>query len=154
MIDTPYGYQVIRVEERTEARVPTQAEVEGRIAGVKDIFRLVGNAELEQAERRYLPGKATARAIILAASAGTLGEMTRSRPKCMIDIRGQSLLQRLVSTVSGAGIRDIVVVRGAFKEAVTLKGISTIDNDRYAETGEAFSLACASDQIEGETLVV
>jgi len=130
------------------------AEVEGRIAGVKDIFRLVGNAELELAERRYLPGKATARAIILAASAGSLGEMTRSRPKCMIDIRGQSLLQRLVGTVSGAGIRDIAVVRGAFKEAVTLKGIRTIDNDRYAETGEAFSLACADDQIEGETLVI
>lgn len=129
-------------------------EVEGRVSGVKDIFHLVGNAELESAERHYLPGKATARAIILAASAGNLGELTRLRPKCMIDIRGQSLLQRLVTTLSGAGIRDIAVVRGALKDAVTLKGVQTIDNDRHAETGEAFSLACADDMIDGETIVV
>jgi phosphoenolpyruvate phosphomutase len=129
-------------------------EVEGRIAGVKEIFQLVGNAELEAAERRYLPGKATARAIVLAASSGNLGELTRLSPKCMIDIRGQSLLQRLVTTLSNTGIRDIAVVRGAHKEAVTLKGIKTVDNDRHAETGEAFSLACARDLIEGETVVV
>jgi len=129
-------------------------EVEGCVAGVKEIFQLVGNAELEAAERRYLPGKSTARGIVLAASAGNLGELTRHRPKCMIDIRGKSLLQRLVTTLSNAGVRDITVVRGAFKEAVTLKGIRTIDNDRFAETGEAFSLACAGDLIGGETVVV
>lgn len=129
-------------------------EVEGRITGVTEIFHLVGNAELESAERRYLPGKATTRAIVLAASGGDLGELTSQRPKCMIDIRGQSLLQRLVTTLSNAGIRDIAVVRGAHKEAVTVKGIKTVDNDRFAETGEAFSLACARDLIEGETVVV
>ncbi|MEO6340334.1 MAG: phosphoenolpyruvate mutase, partial [Caulobacteraceae bacterium] len=37
-------------------------EVEGRVASVKDIFALVGNAELEEAERRYLPDKPAARA--------------------------------------------------------------------------------------------
>ena len=30
-------------------------EVEGRVASVKEIFALTGNAELEAAERRYLP---------------------------------------------------------------------------------------------------
>ncbi len=130
------------------------SEVEGRIAPVKDIFQLVGNAELEAAERRYLPGKATARAVVLAASAGNLGELTRLSPKCMIDIRGESLLQRLVTTLSNVGIRDITVVRGAFKDAVTMKGIKTVDNDRFMETGEAYSLSCARYQIEGETVVV
>src|ERR1700761_8207773 len=38
--------------------------VEGRVASVKDIFRLVGNQELEDAERRYLPDKAKARAVV------------------------------------------------------------------------------------------
>ncbi len=129
-------------------------EVEGRVAAVKDIFHLVGNAELELAERRYLPGKATAKAIVLAASGGNLGELTEDRPKCMIDIRGQPLLQRLVTTLSSAGIREIAVVRGAFKETVTLQGVKTVDNDRHATTGETFSLACAEALIEGETIVV
>jgi phosphoenolpyruvate phosphomutase len=129
-------------------------EVEGRIATVKDIFRLVGNAELEEAERRYLPNNATAHAVILAASGGDLGELTRERPKCMIDVRGKSLLQRLVSTLSDGGVRNITVVRGYRKEAVEVAGIKTVDNDRYSETGELYSLACAKDAIGGETIVV
>jgi phosphoenolpyruvate phosphomutase len=129
------------------------AEVEGRVVPVKELFRLVGNAELEAAERRYLPGKANLNAVVLAASGGNLGDLTESKPKCMIDIRGQSLLQRLVTSLSNGGVREISVVRGAFKDAVQLAGIKTIDNDRHAETGELFSLACASERLKGELVV-
>jgi phosphoenolpyruvate phosphomutase len=80
------------------------AEVEGRVVPVKELFRLVGNAELEAAERRYLPGKANLNAVVLAASGGNLGDLTESKPKCMIDIRGQSLLQRLVTSLSNGGV--------------------------------------------------
>ena len=129
-------------------------EIEGRIAGVQEVFRLVGNAELEDAERRYLPGRATASAVVLAASRGDLGELTRDRPKCMIDIRGQSLLRRLVSTLADSGVRTVSVVRGYRKEAIAFSDIVTVDNDRYAETGEAYSLACARDRLQGDTIVV
>jgi len=128
--------------------------IEGRVASVKDIFHLVGNAELASAEKRYLPDRATAKAVILAAASGDLGDLTRDRPKCMIDIRGQSLLRRLVDTLSHSGIREITVVRGHHKDAVTLKGIQTIDNDRYQESGEIYSLRCARDRITGEVVVV
>jgi phosphoenolpyruvate phosphomutase len=129
-------------------------EIEGRVANVKDIFALVGNAELEAAEQRYLPDKATARAVVLAASRGGLDELTQDRPKCMIDVRGQSLLQRLVWTLADSGIRNVSVVCGYRKDAVTVKGISVIENSRYAETGELYSLACARGRLDGETVVV
>ena len=129
-------------------------EVEGRIASVQDVFRLVGNAELEAAERRYLPGHAGIRAVVLAASRGDLGALTRDRPKCMIDVRGQSLLQRLVDVLAESGVRNVTVVRGYRREAIALPAIHTVDNDRYAETGEAYSLACARTQIDGDTIVV
>jgi phosphoenolpyruvate phosphomutase len=129
-------------------------EIEGRVASVKDIFRLVGNAELEEAERRYLPGRTAARAVILAASQGDLGELSADRPKCMIDVRGQSLLQRLVTTLSDAGLGEITVVRGYRKEVVHLPSIKTVDNDRFADTGELYSLACAASAIAGETVIV
>jgi phosphoenolpyruvate phosphomutase len=129
-------------------------DVEGRVASVQEIFRLVGNAELEAAERRYLPGRATAAAIVLAAARGDLGELTRDQPKCMVDVRGQSLLSRLVSLLSDSGIRSITVVRGFRKEAIALNGVATVDNDRYADTGEVYSLACARHRLEGETIVV
>src|SRR5229473_2689833 len=105
-------------------------EVEGRVASVQDIFRLVGNAELEAAERRYLPARATASAVVLAASRGDLGDLTRDQPKCMIDVRGQSLLERLVSLLSDSGIRATTVVHGdiLFRRYI-LDGLLASDGD-------------------------
>lgn len=128
-------------------------DVEGRIASVKDIFRIVGNAELEEAERRYLPEMPRPSALVLAASGGDLGALTNDKPKCMIDVRGRTLLDRQVATFAESGIRDVTVVRGYAKQAVAAPGIHTVDNDRYSETGEAFSLAQARDRLAGELVL-
>ena len=130
-------------------------EVEGRVAPVKDIFRLVGNDELEAAERRYLPAETRRSAVVLAASrGGELGELTRDRPKCMVDVRGRPLLQRLVSTLNESGVREVTVVRGWRKEAVAAAGARFVDNDRFAETGEVASLAMAGHALVGDTVIV
>jgi phosphoenolpyruvate phosphomutase len=131
------------------------AEIEERVASVRDIFRLVGNDELDQAEKRYLPSQARLGAIVLAASRGAeLGRLTVDRPKCMIDIRGKPLLAHLVTSLRGRGVREITVVRGWQKEAIDLPGIRTVDNEAFDRTGELQSLACARQQLSGETLVV
>ncbi len=128
-------------------------DVEGRVASVKDVFRLVGNDELEAAEMRYLPAAQRQRAVILAASRGDLGELTRDRPKCMIDIRGKPLLQRLVSTLAESGVRESLIVRGYRKEAVNAWGAKFVDNDRFGDTGEVFSLGMAGAALEGELVL-
>lgn len=146
----------ITAMRETSRRIRERESLEGtedEVASVKDIFKLVGNAELAQAEKHYLPDRSTTRAVILAAS-GELGDLTADKPKCMIEIRGQTLLRRLVDTLAQGGIRDISVVRGYRKEAVTLSGIRTIDNDQYQTTGEVHSLACARQHLDGETVVV
>jgi phosphoenolpyruvate phosphomutase len=137
------------------AREQSLINVENEIAAVKDVFEIAGNDELAEAEKRYLPSKPGAPpAIVLAASRGIeLGALTEDRPKCMVDVRGQPLLRRLVETFNGGGVRDITVVRGYRKEMVNLPTIRTIDNDSYQTTGEAATLACAADQIRGECLV-
>ncbi len=130
-------------------------QVEGRVATVADIFHLTGNEELEEANRRYLPSVVPARAVILAASRGDgLDALTADRPKCMVDVRGRPLLQHLVETLAGAGVRDTTVVCGYGKDAVRLPGIRIVDNDDYATTGEAQSLARAADRLLGESVVV
>ena len=145
------------MRETTQAILETEsiAGVEGRIATLRDVFHLAGNEELAEAERRYLPLPGTdVRALILAASRGSkLGPLTEDRPKCMIDIRGEPLLRRLVATFRDSGIRDVVVVRGYKKDAVDLPNITTVDNEHYATTGEAVSLACALEWIEGECVI-
>jgi phosphoenolpyruvate phosphomutase len=129
--------------------------VEGAIASVRDVFALAGNWELEEAERRYLgPAPAAPRAVVIAASRGAaLGLLTAERPKCMIDVRGQPLLRRLCGTLRECGVGDITVVRGYRKEAIEVSSIATVDNDAYETTGEAASLACAIDRLQGPCVV-
>lgn len=130
------------------------AAVEEEIAPVREVFELTGQAELAQAEARYLPAGGGPRTILLAASRGSkLGPLTERRPKCMIDVRGEPLLQRLVRTLNKSSLRDVTVVRGYRKEAIALAGIEAVDNDRYDETGEAASLACAYNRLYGPCLV-
>ncbi len=129
--------------------------VEQEIASVRDVFDIAGNKELAEAERRYL--KAATRkssAIVLAASRGLkLGELTRDRPKCMIDVRGEPLLKRLVATLREGGVGDVTVVRGYKKEAIDLASIATADNGDFEDTGEVASLACARDALKGEVVI-
>jgi len=129
--------------------------VEGRVVSVSDVFDLTGNDELAAAEERYLPeDKDPVKAIVLAASRGEdLGDLTASRPKCMIEVRGQPLLKRLVQTFSDADVRDVTVVRGYCKDAINLPAIHTADNDFYATTGEVASLSQAMPVLEGDVIL-
>ena len=137
------------------AKSESLLEVEGRVTSVREIFRLTGNDELEEATRRYLPATRSVRGIVLAASRGAdLGAATADRPKCMIDVRGRPLLHRLLATLDECGVTDVAVVRGYRKEAIPTAGITVVDNDAYANTGEATSLACALSRLEGETVLV
>ena len=131
------------------------AGVEQRIAGVDEVFRLAGNAELAEAEKRYLPqtGKAVS-AVILAASRGkAMGRLTDDRPKCMVEVRGQPLLRRLLAILRDGGVHEPVIVRGYYKEKVNFPSVVTVDNDLFDETGEAASLACAAEHITGDCLL-
>src|SRR6185503_15588152 len=49
----------------------------------------------------------------------------------------------------GFGIRDVTVVRGYKKERIDPPGVRLVDNDRYAETGELYSLFRAGDALRG-----
>ncbi len=178
----------ITAMRETAARIQADqslADIEGRVASVKDIFALMDNDELETAGDRYLPvtggaapsvpapGTATgaagtwitppeapARGIVLAASQGeALGSLTLDRPKCMVDVRGRPLLSQLLDTLRQGGVRDIAVVRGYAKQAigpetVPFEGLTLLDNDAYASTGEVASLLRAADRLSGETVLV
>ncbi|HJO89002.1 MAG: phosphoenolpyruvate mutase [Alphaproteobacteria bacterium] len=127
-------------------------DIEDKITSVQDVFELVGNQELAEAERRYLTStEKKTHGIVIAASRGRkLGDLTADQPKCMVDIRGKPLLRRLISTMKKGGVRDIMVVRGYKKEKINLPSITTVDNDSYNTTNEAYSLSCALQHIEGD----
>mgnify|MGYP000022315739 FL=1 len=120
----------------------TLVAIEDKVVPVKEIFRLQGASELQEAEERYLPKTGEqAKAIVLAASRGSaLGDLTADKPKAMVDIQGQPLLSHIVSAYHGAGIKSISVVRGYLADKIDLQSISYVDNTDYADTGELVSL--------------
>ena len=144
----------MRETARTIARSQSLIEVEDRITSVRDIFRLTGNDELEEAQRRYLPLSRNVHGVVLAASRGTaLGDVTASLPKCLVDIRGKTLLARLLETLDQASVHDVTVVRGYAGATITPDGFDVVDNPDFAETGEATSLACALPRLHGEQVI-
>jgi phosphoenolpyruvate phosphomutase len=144
----------MRETARLVAQSQSLMEVEDRITSVRDIFRLTGNDELEEASRRYLPLSRNVSGVVLAASRGTaLGDFTATQPKCLVDIRGKTLLDRLIETLGEGGVHDVTVVRGYAREAIAPNGFRVVDNLDFADTGEAASLACAMPRLKGEVVV-
>ncbi len=141
------GIVAMRECAETLHREQSLVSMEERIAPVKEIFRLQGASELQDAEERYLPQQGDdARVIVLAASRGeALGALTESRPKTMVEVQGQSLLGHIVSAYNAVGIKRIRVVRGYCADTVDLQGLDYADNPDYADTSELLSLKCALD---------
>ena len=145
----------MRETARSIASARSLMDVEDRLTSVREIFRLTGNDELEAASQRYLPASRNVHGVVLAASRGAaLGDVTADLPKCMVDVRGQPLLHRLLGALNEGGVSDVTVVRGYCRERIQPDGFSVVDNYAYAETGEAASLACALPSLHGEAVVV
>ncbi|MEW6777030.1 MAG: isocitrate lyase/phosphoenolpyruvate mutase family protein [Bdellovibrionota bacterium] len=130
--------------------------VDKRIVPLEEIYRLVGVPDLNANEKTYLPaGTQDVRAIILAAGADKdLLPLTQDRPKCMLDVKGRTILDRQVELLNSFGIKDICVVRGYRKDAIDLPNLQYVDNNDYETTGEVASLFAASDHLKGRVLVL
>ena len=131
--------------------------VEDKVVSVAEVFRIQGESELEAAEKLYLPKNAqNTRAIVLAASRGEeLGDLTKDKPKAMVDVGGKPLLAHIAASYRGAGIKDITVVRGYKKDAVSLASVAFVDNDEYATSQEVVSLtkAVGAGALEGRAII-
>ncbi len=127
--------------------------VEDKVVSVAEIFRIQGADELKEAEKKYLPtsGK-NMNAIILAASQGSLGELTAEIPKTLLKVDGTDLLSHQVNSLNHVGIKDISVVRGFAKDKISYSNLSYIDNDNFDTTKELSSLYLAKDQIKENTV--
>jgi phosphoenolpyruvate phosphomutase len=133
----------------------TLVNVEDRIVSVNEIFRLQDADEYSAAERLYLSATGISRAaVVLAASRGRgLEAITIDRPKVMLPIAGKPLLRWLIDGFKKEGINDITVVGGYRADAIDTAGIKLVVNERFAQTGELTSLACAVDALDSAAVI-
>jgi len=140
---------------KTIHETQTLVDVEDRIAPVNEIFRLQDADEYSEAENRYLSASRTAgSAIVLAASRGSgLDAFTADKPKVMLPVAGKPLLRWLVDAFKKQSVNDITVVGGYRADAIDTAGVKLVRNERYGETNELASLACAIDTLKNDTVI-
>jgi len=128
--------------------------VDDRIATLPEIYELVGVADLQANEQNFLlPGGHDVTAIIIAAGFDeALLPLTEDRPKAMLEIKGQTILERQIHALNECGVKDVVVVRGYRKEQISLPNVRYYDNDRFRDTGELVSLFLAEAEMSGRFL--
>jgi L-glutamine-phosphate cytidylyltransferase len=95
------------------------------------------------------------KAIILAAGRGSrMKSLTDDRPKCMVNLRGKTLLAWQLTALRAAGIREIAIVTGYKRELLADQGLVEFHNSRWAQTNMVSSLACAESWLQGEPCIV
>lgn len=103
-------------------------------------------------------------AIILAAGMGKrLGNLTQGNTKCMVKVNGMSLIDRMLTQLSGLDLSRVVLVIGYKGEKLRdyvgdeYKGlkIEYIENPIYDRTNNIYSLSLAEKELqEDDTLLV
>lgn len=95
-------------------------------------------------------------AVILAAGMGKrLKNLTRSNTKCMVQVNGETLIDRMLRQIEKKGLRRIVIVVGykaeELKQYIDTLGIRTpieyVENPIYYKTNNIYSLALAKDYL-------
>ena len=94
------------------------------------------------------------KAIIVAAGIGSrLGEFAKNTPKSLIDINGQSILERQISVFKKLGISDITAITGPYTEKFTSKNISFIQDKNYLEHDILSSLMLARSIMHDDIII-
>lgn len=96
------------------------------------------------------------KAIILAAGAGNrLQPYSSSKPKCLVEIAGQSLLQRQIEIIRSNKIDDITIITGYMANQINIKGTRVFHNPDYARTNMVSTLFMASEILNsGDPVIV
>lgn len=95
------------------------------------------------------------KAIILAAGRGSrLGKIYDGKPKCLVSIEDNTLLEIQINTLHACGIDDISIVRGYKGEKINIPGLKYYDNPDYASTNMMHSLFCAREEMTADVLIL
>ena len=95
------------------------------------------------------------KAIILAAGRGSrMKSLTDNNLKCLVKLRGKTLLDWQLQALREAGIRDIAVVTGYRRELLADKGLTEFHNPNWEITQMVSSLAYADSWLKEEPCVV
>ncbi len=141
---------------RTIKQDTRPGSVNDRIVALDEVYRLVGVPQMKQDEKEFLQvgGQEITTIIAAAGFEKQLLPLIEEKPKCLLDIKGKTILERQVNALNDCNIKNIALVRGYKKEAITLPNIRYYDNDQYEQTGDLYSIFCAESEMKGRTIIL
>jgi len=93
-------------------------------------------------------------AIILAAGMSSrLRPVTSDKPKCMLKLFNETLLERQIKIFRNYNINDITIVTGYRSEVIDISNVNYVKNENYETTNINESLFCALEPSNGPVLV-
>ena len=93
-------------------------------------------------------------AIILAAGMSSrLRPITNDKPKCMLKLFNETLLERQIKIFRNYNINDITIVTGYRSEVIDISNVNYVKNENYETTNINESLFCALEPSNGPVLV-
>ena len=115
--------------------------------------------EVSKIGYEYLDKYRVELAVILAAGLGTrMGDKTKDDSKCLLTVKGEILIERLISQLRERGIKDIVVVIGHVKEKFYyLKdkyNVKLIENPEYNTKNTIASFHTAVEDMKNKNTYI
>lgn len=93
--------------------------------------------------------------IILAAGRGSrMKALTDSKPKCLVELNGKTLLDWQITSLRGAGLTELGIVTGYRRELLSGRGLVEFYNARWAKTNMVSSLECAREWLMAGPCIV
>ena len=93
-------------------------------------------------------------AIILAAGMSSrLRPITSDKPKCMLKLFNETLLERQIKIFRNYNINNITIVTGYRSEVIDISNVNYVKNENYETTNINESLFCALEPSNGPVLV-
>ena len=92
--------------------------------------------------------------IILAAGMGSrLKPLTNDKPKCMVKLFNETLIERQIKIFHNCNINDITIVTGYRGELINIPDVNYVKNKNYEKTNMNESLFCALEPSDSPILV-
>tara|TARA_B100000963_G_scaffold357105_2_gene378571 strand:+ start:377 stop:1096 length:720 start_codon:yes stop_codon:yes gene_type:complete len=95
------------------------------------------------------------KALILAAGRGSrMKNLTDEMPKCLIKLKGKTLLEYQLEAIRKAKVKEIGIVTGYKKEKLKNFGLTEFYNQSWDKSNMVSSLECAEQWFKNEPLIV
>ena len=92
--------------------------------------------------------------IILAAGQGSrLGPLTKTKPKCLMELNGKSILEYQLELFNRKKISDVIIITGYKQEKITENGVIKLYNSNYKESNMVASLFCEEKYFDDDLII-